>query len=104
MAGRIRERGHEVLFLDVGTGGAPGVKPDVSRFEIAEAADIALKPLLERRDRGECVAAMSKAASSYCSTPSGEMVVRDDPMARMPSAASSGSRLVGSTMSAPNRS
>ena len=23
VAGRIRERGHEVLFLDVGTGGAP---------------------------------------------------------------------------------
>ncbi len=65
VAGRIRERGHEVLFLDVGTGGAPGVKPDVSRFEIAEAADIDLKPLLERRDRGECVAAMSKAAPVF---------------------------------------
>ena len=33
VAERIRDRGHEVLFLDIGTGGAPQVDPDVSRFE-----------------------------------------------------------------------
>ncbi len=65
VAERIRERGHEVLLVDVGTGGSPGVDPDVSRFEIADAAGVDLGPLLERRDRGECVAAMSRAAPVF---------------------------------------
>ena len=65
VAERIRDRGHEVLFLDIGTGGAPQVDPDVSRFEIAAAAGIDLGPILEKRDRGECVAAMSQAAPVF---------------------------------------
>ena len=39
--------------------------PDVSRFEIAAAAGIDLGPILEKRDRGECVAAMSQAAPVF---------------------------------------
>lgn len=62
LAERIRERGHEVLLIDVGTGGGPQVKPDVSRFEVAEAGGVDLQPLMDRQDRGECVVAMSKAA------------------------------------------
>ena len=62
VAEQIRLRGHEVLFIDVGTGSDPGVRPGVSRFEVAEAGGIDLQPILDRKDRGECVAAMSSAA------------------------------------------
>ncbi|MCH2065022.1 MAG: Tm-1-like ATP-binding domain-containing protein [Roseibacillus sp.] len=62
VADQIRLRGHEVLLIDVGTGSDPGVRPGVSRFEVAEAGGIDLQPILDRRDRGECVAAMTRAA------------------------------------------
>ncbi|HEY1120820.1 MAG TPA: Tm-1-like ATP-binding domain-containing protein [Haloferula sp.] len=62
VANLIRRRGHEVLLIDVGSGGPPVVKPDISREEVAAAGKIDLKALAERRDRGECVVAMSKAA------------------------------------------
>lgn len=62
VANLIRRRGHEVLLIDVGSGGPPTVKPDITREEVAAAAKIDLKALAERRDRGECVVAMSKAA------------------------------------------
>ena len=59
---QIRARGHDAMLIDVGTGGEPEVKPEVSRFEVAAAGGIDLQPILGRRDRGECVAAMSRAA------------------------------------------
>jgi len=62
LAGRIRECGHEVLLIDVGTGGEPEITPDIDRFEVAAAAGLDLRPLMDRHDRGECVVAMSKAA------------------------------------------
>jgi uncharacterized protein (UPF0261 family) len=62
VAERIRTRGHETLLIDVGTGGEPAVTPDVSRFDVAEDDGIDLGPLMARGDRGECVAAMAKAA------------------------------------------
>ena len=62
VAGQIRARGHEAMLIDVGTGGEPEVKPEVSRFEVAAAGEIDLQPILDRRDRGECVAAMTRAA------------------------------------------
>lgn len=62
LAERIRESGHGVLLVDVGTGGDPQVQPDVSRFEVAKAGGVDLQPLMDRQDRGECVVAMSKAA------------------------------------------
>ncbi len=58
----IRRRGHEVLLIDVGTGGEPQISPDLTRFDVAEAAGLDLGPLLEKQDRGECVVAMSRAA------------------------------------------
>ncbi|MFM9196721.1 MAG: Tm-1-like ATP-binding domain-containing protein, partial [Planctomycetia bacterium] len=45
---RIRARGHATVLIDVGTGGEP-------------AAGIDLAALLARRDRGECVTAMTQA-------------------------------------------
>ena len=62
VADQIRLRGHEALLIDVGTGSDPGVRPEVSRFEVAEVGGVDLQPILDRRDRGECVAAMTRAA------------------------------------------
>ncbi len=62
LASRIRARGHEVVLIDVGTGAPPSVTPDISREEVAAAIGIDLAALVARKDRGECVVAMSKAA------------------------------------------
>lgn len=62
VADLIRSRGHQVLMIDVGTGGEPTVKPDVTRFQVAEAAGIDLAPIIAKKDRGEAVTAMSQAA------------------------------------------
>ena len=58
----IRQRGHETLLIDVGTGSAPSIKPDIDRYEVAAAGGIDLPALMSRKDRGECVVAMSGAA------------------------------------------
>ena len=58
----IRQRGHEALLIDVGTGSAPTLKPDIDRYEVAAAGGIDLPALMSRKDRGECVVAMSGAA------------------------------------------
>ena len=64
VAGLIRERGHTPLLIDVGTGGAPTVTPDVSSDEVAKAAGLDLAGLLARKDRGESVAAMTHGAAA----------------------------------------
>jgi uncharacterized protein (UPF0261 family) len=58
----IRQRGHQVLVVDVGTLGEPRLRPDVARTEIAAAAGIELGALVARKDRGAAVAAMSRGA------------------------------------------
>lgn len=65
IAERIRERGHNVALIDVGTGGKPQITPDYSRYEVATAAGVDLKSLIERHDRGACVVAMSEAAPIF---------------------------------------
>ena len=62
LADHIRSHGHEVLLIDLGTGGDPEITPDIDRFEVAAAAGLDLQSLIDRQDRGECVVAMSKAA------------------------------------------
>ena len=62
VADLIRTRGHDTLLIDVGTGGEPTVTPDIDRFAVAAAGNVDLAALIERRDRGECVTAMSEAA------------------------------------------
>jgi uncharacterized protein (UPF0261 family) len=61
----IRQRGHETLLIDLGSGGEPQVTPDISRFEVASAIDLDFQTLIDRQDRGECVSAMSKAAPVF---------------------------------------
>src|SRR5438093_13124708 len=62
VAARIKERGHQVLIINVGTLGEPNLKPDITRDEVAAAGGIDLAALQGRQDRGESVAAMSHAA------------------------------------------
>jgi uncharacterized protein (UPF0261 family) len=62
VAERIRDRGHDVLLIDVGTGGPPAVEPDIPRADVAAAAGLDLAALTARGDRGECVTAMTTAA------------------------------------------
>ncbi|MGJ8725307.1 MAG: Tm-1-like ATP-binding domain-containing protein [Roseibacillus sp.] len=62
VADEIRALGHQVLLIDVGSGGDPLITPDITREEVAAAAGIDLAPLLARADRGECVTAMAQAA------------------------------------------
>lgn len=62
VADLIRKNGHTPLLIDLGTGADPQVTPDITRFDVASAADLDLQTLIDRNDRGECVVAMSKAA------------------------------------------
>ncbi len=59
----IRARGHRTVVIDVGTDQPPRLIPDVSREEVAQLAGLDLAALTTRHDRGECVAAMAKAAA-----------------------------------------
>jgi len=58
----IRKLGHTPLLIDLGSGDDPQVTPDITRFQVAEAAGLDLQPILDRKDRGECVTAISQAA------------------------------------------
>ena len=62
VAALIAQHGHKPLLVDVGTGGPATVKPDITREQVAAAAGIDLAALLAKKDRGECVVAMTKAA------------------------------------------
>src|SRR5438874_284310 len=59
----IRARGHQTLVIDVGTIGEPGLRPDITRAEVAEAAGGNIAALTSKRDRGEAVATMAKGAA-----------------------------------------
>ena len=58
----IRQRGHQTLLIDLGTGSEAQFTPDISRFEVAASIELDLIEVINRGDRGECVVAMSKAA------------------------------------------
>jgi len=63
VAEQIRSRGQQTLIIDVGTIGQPGLQPDITRNEIAEAAGVHINALVTKRDRGEAVSAMAKGAA-----------------------------------------
>jgi uncharacterized protein (UPF0261 family) len=62
VADLIRQRGHDVLVLDVGTLSEPRLTPDITRAEVAAAAGIDFAALTAKQDRGEAVTAMSQGA------------------------------------------
>src|SRR6185369_381325 len=61
VADLIRKRGHKVLVIDVGILESAKLKPDITREEVAAAADANLGELIAKRDRGEAVRAMSRS-------------------------------------------
>lgn len=58
----IRAEGIDTLLVDVGVLEPPPVTPDITREEVARVAGFDLDALAARRDRGEAVAAMTRAA------------------------------------------
>ncbi len=62
VAALIRERGHQVLLIDVGTLEAPKLAADIGPDVVARAAGADLAAVVSRRDRGEAVTVMSKGA------------------------------------------
>jgi len=62
VADLIKERGHGVLIIDVGTMGEPRLKPEVTRAEVAAAAGVDFRALAAKQDRGQAVAVMSRGA------------------------------------------
>jgi uncharacterized protein (UPF0261 family) len=65
VAALIARHGHKPLLIDVGTGGPATVQPDVTREQVAAATGIDLAALMAKKDRGECVVAMTKAAPAF---------------------------------------
>ena len=72
VAALIAQHGHKPLLIDVGTGGPATVQPDITREQVAAAAGIDLAALMAKKDRGECVVAMTKAAPACVAKLAGE--------------------------------
>ena len=63
LAACIRERGHDVLLVDVGGYRDPRTRPDIDAATVAAAAHVDLPALRARGDRGALVEAMTRAAA-----------------------------------------
>ncbi|MGA0407692.1 MAG: Tm-1-like ATP-binding domain-containing protein, partial [Limisphaerales bacterium] len=61
LAEALRRLGKRTILIDVGTGKAPGIKPDITRHEVAQAAGLDLDTLMQQQDRGLCVEGMAGA-------------------------------------------
>lgn len=59
----IEKRGCGTLVVDTGVLGVAHFEPDISRSEVAEAGGSHLSQLLERKDRGEAMAVMTKGVA-----------------------------------------
>ena len=59
----IRQRGHQTLIIDMGTGAPPQITPDIPREVVAATAGVDLAGIVARQDRGEAVAAMAGAGA-----------------------------------------
>ena len=60
---RVRERGVDVVLVDVGVLGEPLAEPDVSRREVASAAGADVAALAAAGDRGAAVETMARGAA-----------------------------------------
>jgi uncharacterized protein (UPF0261 family) len=65
VAEAIRAQGHATLLIDVGGLGAPQVKPDVAREQVAAATGVDLAALVAKKDRGAMIAALAQAAPVF---------------------------------------
>jgi uncharacterized protein (UPF0261 family) len=64
VAAAIRRAGHAPLLIDVGSLDAPAITPDIARAEVLAALPGDHAATLARRDRGECVTLMGRAAAA----------------------------------------
>ena len=64
VAAAIRRAGFATLLIDVGSLDAPTLGPDITRAEVLSALGEDVAAILARRDRGECVALMARAAAA----------------------------------------
>lgn len=60
---RLRDAGCDVLLIDAGVLGPPGVAPDIDRHEVAQAAGVSLPGMAASHDRGAAVATMARGAA-----------------------------------------
>ena len=67
MRERLMRQGHRVTLGDVGSSGEPQVEPDIDRGMVFGAAGTAWSVIQADQDRGEAVAAASRAARSRSS-------------------------------------
>src|SRR5688500_3258373 len=59
----IRAQGSATTLIDVGSLPPPPLVPDVSAQRVAAEGNPDWRAILDRKDRGECVALMSRGAS-----------------------------------------
>ena len=64
IAESLRRAGFATLLIDVGSLDAPTVTPDIPRSEVLASLGEECSAILARRDRGECVSLMARAASA----------------------------------------
>src|SRR5262245_29104893 len=67
IADAVRRGGFDTLLINAGSLDAPTLAPDIAAEKIAAAADPDFRTVLARRDRGECVALMSRGAARVVS-------------------------------------
>src|SRR3954462_14804886 len=65
IADAIRSRGHDTLLIHVGSFSEATIEPDISAEEVAAASGEDWRAVLARRDRGECVSLMARAAAKF---------------------------------------
>lgn len=63
LAEAIRGHGFATLLINVGCLGAPALAPDIAAETVAARGDTDWRAILGRKDRGECVALMSRGAA-----------------------------------------
>lgn len=59
----IEKKGFKAFVVDTGVLGGPAFKPDVTREEVAQAGGEKLSTLVERNDRGQAIAVMTRGAA-----------------------------------------
>ena len=64
IADALRRAGHTPLLIDVGSLDSPTTTPDITRTEVLASLGEECSAILARRDRGECVTLMARAAAA----------------------------------------
>ena len=64
IADALRAAGHTPLLIDVGSLDSPTTTPDIPRSEVLASLGEECSAILARRDRGECVTLMARAAAA----------------------------------------